>query len=100
MYQQCYSGLPQTSPSQQFVAPYPNIWKFLPVLQKEQSLGKAEMERLLAGHPPTPQRKQYQALSHHIKTIVEDYEHCPLVDDLRGISHSLTFDIDSDSTGR
>ena len=51
---------------------HPNIWKLLKVLQKEQSLGEAEMERLLAGHSPTPRRKQCQASSHRVETIVED----------------------------
>ena len=38
---------------------HPNLWRFLSVLQREQSLNEVLIKQLAAGHVPAPPKKRY-----------------------------------------
>ena len=72
-------------------AHHPNIWKFIKVLKRKQSLVDVEVNQALGRHEPAPQRRQYAALDTRILTLVRDYGNRDVLDYLRGIGHNLSF---------
>ena len=70
-------------------AHHPNIWTFIKVLKREQSLVDVEVNQALGGHQPASQRRQYAALDMRILTLVRDYGKRDVLD-LHGIGHNLS----------
>ena len=69
---------------------HPTIWKFIEALRKLQNIHKNKIEALCAQGPPAKRRK-YKDLDVRLKTIVEDFAICDILDFLRGIAHNLQF---------
>ena len=72
-------------------AHHPNIWKFIKVLKREQSLVDVEVNQALGGHQQALQRRQYAAFNTRIVTLVRDYGNRHVLDYLHGIGHNLSF---------
>ena len=51
---------------------HPNIWIFLDVLKKEQSLNRMTVIQILAGEGTPPQRRIYRDLGQRLQTLVGD----------------------------
>ena len=52
---------------------HPNIWKFIKLLQNEESLIHAEIQQALGGHPATPPKRIYADSASRVRNIVIDY---------------------------
>ena len=68
---------------------HPNIWHFLDVLRREQSVNQVIITQIQAGQPAPPQRGKYKALSERLVTAVGDYANRPILDILRCIAHNI-----------
>ena len=68
---------------------HPNIWHFLDVLRREQSLNQVIITQIQAGQPAPPQRGKYKAISERLVTPVGDYANRPILDFLRCIAHNI-----------
>lgn len=53
---------------------HPNIWRFIAAVKKQQADNEAEMERLLAGGEPQPQRREYRQLNTRLYNLVHGYQ--------------------------
>lgn len=72
-------------------AHHPNIWRFLGILKREQSINNTHIDQLLGGHSPPAQRKKYRDNNARIMKIVREFEERETVDFLRGIAHNIAF---------
>ena len=72
-----------------FEETYPNIWKFIDTLKKENGVQHLNIAQFMAGRMPTKQRKTYRELNTRINTIVGDYANRQRIDYLRAISYNL-----------
>jgi hypothetical protein len=72
-------------------AHHPNIWRFLNILKREQSVNNTYLDQLLGGHAPPPQRKKYRDNNTRISRIVRDFGQRDRLDYLRGIAHNISF---------
>lgn len=70
---------------------HPNIWKFLNVIKREQSLNNVVIDQLIGGHTVQPPKKKYKDCNARIYTIVEDFINRNLFDYLKGIAHNISF---------
>jgi hypothetical protein len=70
---------------------YPNIYRFIESLKKQQGIHNYEITHLIAGNPPNARNKKYAAISARIKKIVDDIENRQLIDYLRGIAYNFEF---------
>ena len=70
---------------------HPNFWKFLGILQKEESIIRVSILQHLGGHPPPPQRRRYVDCNTRILRIVDNFPNHQTVDYLRRIAHNLGF---------
>lgn len=70
---------------------HPSLWKFLEVLKKEESLGRAEINQFEAGHPAPAQRRIYLNNNERILTLVDDFPNRDNIQYLRGIAHNIAF---------
>ena len=70
---------------------HPVFWKFLSVLQKEESMIRISIVQHLAGHPAPPPRQRYLDSSRRILRILDDYPNRQRLQYLRAIAHNLTF---------
>ena len=70
---------------------HPNIWKFLNITRREQSLNNVQIEELIGGHIPQPQRKKYKDCNARICTLVEDFANMNLFEYLKGIARNISF---------
>ena len=84
MYDQTIGDLPRTNNAvegwhrrfQANVGAYhPNVWKFIDILKREQSLNHVNISQARAGHQPEPQRRRYQDSNRRIKNIVQHGQH-------------------------
>ena len=72
------------------VAYHPNLWKFIDILKREQSLNHVNISQARAGHQPQPQRRRYQDSNRRIKNIVQDYHNMDRLQYLRGLAHNIS----------
>ena len=70
---------------------HPSIWKLVDGLKGLQTKADGEMERLLAGQDPRPQKKKYKNVTSNLKRLVETYSERATVEFLRGVAHNLGF---------
>lgn len=72
-------------------ATYPNIWKFINTLKKEQMMTHLKIEQIIAGNLNNVQRRNYRDCAIRIKLIVEDYNNRNITDYLGGLAHNVNF---------
>ena len=65
------------------------FWKFLSTLKKEESVNRAEMAQIEAGHAPPAQRRRYMDVNERILNLVDNYGNRELFPFLRGIAHNI-----------
>lgn len=72
---------------------YPNLWRLIEALKKEQSLVQADVTRLLGGQAPAPKRRKYKDLQKRIKTIVTQYNDGGrgLLETMEGLAFAFMF---------
>ncbi|XP_042221586.1 uncharacterized protein LOC121866058 [Homarus americanus] len=68
---------------------HPNIWKFLEVLKREQTLTNITINQTIAGDPAPPKRKRYQDSTAIIATVEHDLENRHVLNFVRGIAPQL-----------
>jgi len=68
---------------------HPNFWRFLSVLQRQQSLSELEQTQLMAGEEAPPTRKRYKDNNERIVALVNDYTNRPKLEYLEGIAFNL-----------
>lgn len=70
-----------------------NLFKFIGVLKREQSLNEVKIAQLLAGGAPPRRQKKYCDLDQRIKTLVQRYAAGDLgrSDFLRGVSYNVHY---------
>lgn len=100
MFHRTYNELPRTNNSvegwhrrfqSQVSSCHPVFWKFLQMLQNEESLIRVDIIQNLVGHPPAPQRRRYLDCNRRILAIVDDYANQNRMRYLRFIAHNLSF---------
>ena len=69
---------------------HPNIWRFLRILQREQSLTNAQLNQLFGGHAPQPPKKKYKDCSVRISHIVADFNNRSIKDYLKAIALNIS----------
>ena len=69
---------------------HPNIWSFLRVLRREQSLNNVQLSQLFAGHTPQQPRKKYKDCSIRISNIVSDFQNRDILDYLKAIALNIS----------
>ena len=70
-------------------ADHPNIWRFLTILQREQSFLNVIISQRLGEHPMEPSRKKYRDCNAQIMNIVNDFTNREHFEYLRGIAHNI-----------
>jgi hypothetical protein len=100
MFHRTHDELPRTNNSiegwhrgfqAQVSSCHPVFWKFLQILQNEESLKRVEIIQNLAGYHPEPQRRRYRDCNARILTIVDDYANRDRMNYLRSIAHNIDF---------
>ena len=69
---------------------YPNFWKFIDILKREQNLTQVIIAQARAGHQPEPQRRRYLDSNQRIKNIVQDYHNHEIMQYLWGLAHNIS----------
>ena len=67
------------------------FWKFLKVLQKEETVVRVGILQNEGGHQPPPQRRRYVDCNQRILRIVDDFPNRQRIDYLRSIAHNLAY---------
>jgi len=70
---------------------HPVFWKFLQILQNEESLIRVSIIQHLVGHPSPARRRRYLDCNQRILRIVDDFANRNVLDYLRAIAHNLGF---------
>ena len=70
---------------------YPNFWKFINLLKKEQTLNRVDMVQAEFDPPPPTQPRRYVNCNQRIIAIVDDYPNKVNMRYLQGIAHNLRF---------
>jgi hypothetical protein len=70
---------------------HPNFWKFISILQREESIIRVSILQHLGGHPPPPQRRRYADCNARILRIVDNFPNHETLDYLRRIAHNIGF---------
>ena len=100
MFHRTYDELPRTNISvegwhrgfqAQVSSCHPLFWKFLQILQNEESLKRVEIIQNLVGFQPQPQRRRYRDCNARILAIMDDYPNRKRMQYLRSIAHNLDF---------
>ena len=68
-----------------------NIWLFLDVLKREQSLNTLTVHQILAGEAAPPQRRIYRNITQRLQNLLTEYDSKTRLDFLRGIALNLQF---------
>ena len=98
MYDQTIGDLPRTNNAaegwhrrfQANVGAYhPNVWKFIDILKREQSLNHVNISQARTDHQPKPQRRRYNR-RRRIKNIVQDYHNRDRLQYLLGLAHNVS----------
>ena len=70
---------------------HPVFWKFLEVLQKEETVVRVGILQNESSHQPPPQRRRYVDCNQRILRIVDDFPNRQRIDYLRSIAHNLAY---------
>ena len=70
---------------------HPVFWKFIQILQNEESLIRVDIIQRLVGHPAQPQKRRDLDCNRRILAIVDDYANRNTIQYLRSIAHNLGF---------
>ena len=70
---------------------HPVFWKFLKVLQMEETVVRVGILQNEGGHEPPPQRRRYVDCNQRILRIVDDFPNRQRIDYLRSIAHNLAY---------
>lgn len=70
---------------------FPNIYRFIECLKKQQAIHNFDIAQLVRGQPVNQRNKKYAAISARVRTIVADAENRTVIDVLRGISYNFDF---------
>ena len=70
---------------------FPNIYRFIDSLKRQQGLHNFEITQLIAGLPGNPVNKKYAFVSANVRRIVDDYANRDLITYLRGIAYNFEF---------
>ena len=68
---------------------HPVFWKFLEVLQKEETLVRVGILQNEGGQEPPPQRRRYADCNQSILRIVDDFPNRQSIGYLRSIAHNI-----------
>jgi hypothetical protein len=74
-------------------AGHPTIWKFINIIQKEQSLNELKVNQYLAGVSPPMGRKKYRDAAKRIMKIVEEYSQRDPIEYLSSIASNLKLNV-------
>ena len=69
---------------------HPVLWKFLEVLQKEETVVRVGIQNEI-GHQSPPQRGRYVGYNQCILRIVDDFSNRQRIDYLRSTAHNLAY---------
>ena len=72
---------------------HPVFWKFLEVLQKEETVVRVGILQKEGGHQPPPQRRRYVDCNQRILRIVDDFPNHQRIDYLTSIAHNLAYQL-------
>lgn len=70
---------------------FPNIFRLIDALKRQQGLHNLEVTQLVAGNPGNPHNKKYAAAARRVRTIVQDQANRNVIDYLRGIAYNFEF---------
>ena len=70
---------------------FPNIFRFINALKRQQALHNVEITQLIAGQPSNQKNKKYVKIADRVRNIVQQYANRNLVDYLRGIAYNFEF---------
>lgn len=71
---------------------HPNIWTFIDVLRKQQSLSQLSITQLLAGQERPKKRRKYQDSSNRLKNLVSNFnDESDVLKFLKGVAINLKF---------
>jgi hypothetical protein len=74
-------------------AHHPSIWKFIVVLQREESAQRASVEQAAAGREPTKKKRKYIETNERLQRVVGDYSNRSYIDYLRGIAYNIQLNV-------
>ena len=95
VYDRVETGLPRTNDNAEgwhrsfqsgVGAHHPNFWRFLDVFKREQSLNQLNINQMITGFDPPPQRRQYTNAGQRIAAIVGDFPNRHILTYLGGIA--------------
>ena len=69
---------------------HPNIWRFLQILKREQSLNNVNVNQLLGGHMPQAPKKKYKDCATRIVNIVADFENRDIKNYIKAIAYNIS----------
>ena len=67
---------------------HPNIWSFLRILKREQSLNNVNLNQIFGGHLPEQPKKKYKDCYSRIAIIVADFD---TIEYLKAIVYNINF---------
>ncbi|KAL3856696.1 hypothetical protein ACJMK2_011420 [Sinanodonta woodiana] len=70
---------------------HPNIWSFLRILKREQSLNNDSLNQIFGGHLPEQPKKEYKDCSSRIANIVTDFDNRVTIEYLKAIAYNINF---------
>lgn len=70
---------------------FPNIYRFIDSLKRQQALHNFEITQLVRGMPGNPVNKRYATISANLRTIARDYANRDIITYLRGIAYNFEF---------
>ena len=70
---------------------HPNIWSFLRILKREQSLNNVNLNQIFGGHLPEQPKKKYKDCSSRIANIVADFDNRDIIEYLKAIAYNINF---------
>ena len=68
---------------------HPNIWRFIDILRKEQSLNNVRIVQEMSGRNAIRPRRAYRELAQRITTLANDFPNRTIMDFLRGMSYNM-----------
>lgn len=70
---------------------FPNIFRFIDAIKRQQALHNFEITQLVAGNPVNRQNRRYAMMDVRIRTIAQDYANRNTIEYLRGIAYNFEF---------
>lgn len=70
---------------------FPNIYRFIDALKRQQGLHNLEITQLIAGNPGNTKNKKYAIIAARLQNITADFANRDIIDYLRGIAYNFDF---------